>query len=140
MPTPRAVRPRSSPQTKPRTPKKKSPKKKKVHPTVQSVYAKFRRAFGPNPRCVPDEATTSVRLRKTPRGDAEKCLGSVRLGQNGTHLYMAQRTMKKNPRIKFSTTPTGRGYHLAFKWTKLYDDRTKKAFKVLSASSGKYLA
>lgn len=73
-------------------------------------------------------------MRKTPRGDPEKCVGSVRVGQNGTHLYLAQKYVKKNPRIKYSTAPTGRGAHLAWKWTTVYDARTKKAFKVPSGA------
>ena len=111
-------------------------KKKKKKYTVQDVYARFSRAFGPNPRCVVDDTSTAHRLRKTPKGDPERCLGSVRLGQDGMHLYIAEKTWKKNPKIKYSTTPTGTGYHLAFKWTKLYDKRTKKPFKLSDAPKG----
>lgn len=112
--------------------KMKKPRKKKVF--VQELFAKLRRAFGPNPRCKVDDASTAARLRKTPRGDPERCMGSVRLGQDGSHLYYAQKVWKKNPKIKYSTTPTGQGYHLAFKWTKLYNTRTKKPFKVSDSS------
>jgi len=107
------------------TPVKHTAKKKKPHVVIQRIP---KRLFGPNPRCV-SNGSASSRLKKTPHEDPEKCLGSVRLGGDGKYLYIARRLKKKNPHIKYSSVPTGIGYHIGFKWEKIYDARTGKAFK-----------
>lgn len=123
---------------KPKTPGGVKKKKKKTSSklTVQQVYKRYPAAFKASPRCKADDTSTSARVRKTPAGDPERCLGLVRLGRDAKHLYLATKKWKKNPKIKYSTSPTGTGYHVAFSWKKLLNSRTKKAFNVKNAPSG----
>lgn len=106
--------------------KKKIPSGRRTrHLTVQMIPRKW---FAYKARCKPSGSST--RKRTTPSGDARLCVGAVRVGTDGTHLYLARRFKKRNPHIKYSSVPTGRGWHMAFKWEKLYDARTKKPFLV----------
>jgi hypothetical protein len=72
-------------------------------------------------------STTSKKLRKTPKEDAKKCLGSVRLGQDETFVYIALPHHKHNPKYSRTAFPTGS--HVEAHWVKLYDTRTGKAVK-----------
>lgn len=133
--TPRRPPPPSTGKRKTATaPKKK--KKKSTRLTVQEVSQRYPAAFRVSARCKADDTSASARVRKTPAGDPQRCLGLVRLGRDGKHLYIATQKWKKNPKIKYSTSPTGAGYHLAFSWKKLYNARTKKPFDVKNAPSG----
>lgn len=129
--------------TKRSTPLGKRKQKRKPKMTIQDVYARYgRNAFGPSATCVvKGTASVSKRLKKTPSENAKHCVHKVRLGQDGSHLYFAQKTWKKNPKIPYSTTPTGQGMHLAFKWMKLYNKRTQKPYNVSKAPDKyKYLS
>lgn len=75
-------------------------------------------------------SSTSKRLRKTPRTAAASCLGLVRVGQDGKTLYIARPHTQRNPRYKGSSTSTGRGYHIIYRWDKVYDQKTGKLVKV----------
>lgn len=102
-------------------------KAKKKHVSIQALP---RTAFRSSPRCLRSTGTsTSKRLRKTPRTDAKKCLGTVRVGQDGKYLYIALPHRQKNPRYKTSKTPA-LGTHLTARWEKVYDKRTGKPLKV----------
>lgn len=116
----------------PAVPKKKTStttktKTKKKHVIFQALPS---RAFRPSPRCAASAGTsTAKRLRKTPRTDAKKCLGSVRIGQDGKYVYIATVKPTRNPKYATSRTRSG-GSHLTARWEKLYDARTKKPIKV----------
>lgn len=106
-------------------PVKKSPKKK--HLTIQALP---KSAFFPSVRCTRSVGTsTSKRLRKTPRTEAKKCIGSVRVGQDGKYVYIATARRQHNPRYKTSSTRAV-GSHITAKWQKIYDARTGKPLKV----------
>lgn len=115
----------------PRRPSPKKPKKPKKaakrHITMQILP---RSAFRTTPRCLKSAGTsTAKRLRKTPRTDAKKCLGTARVGQDGKYLYIAVPHRQRNP--KFATSRTsGVGSHITARWEKLYDQRTGKPMKV----------
>lgn len=104
------------------------PKKaKKQHISIQALP---KRAFQASPRCLRSVGTTTAkRLRKTPRTDAKKCLGTVRVGQDGKYVYIAIAKRQRNPRYKSSRTPS-LGTHITAKWEKVYDKRTGKPLKV----------
>lgn len=92
----------------------------------------------PAARCRPSASTsgsTAKRLRKTPRSNAKTCRGLTRVGQNGTHLYVARPHRQRNPRYASSTTRSA-GSHLTFRWDKVYDTRTKKPVKVSALPRG----
>lgn len=104
-----------------------SSRKKKQHITLQSLSP---RAFRSTPLCSRSIGTTTAKkLRKTPRTDAKKCLGTVRLGQDGKYLYIAIAHRQRNPKYSSSTTPTG-GTHVTARWEKVYNGRTGKPLKV----------
>ena len=107
-------------------------KAKKPRITIQMIP---RRMFAVNPRCKPT-ASGSKKTGKTPLEKPKDCVGSVRLGQDGKHLYIARRVKKHNPTIKYSSVPTGRGFHIGFKWQLVYDARTGKAFRVSDLPPG----
>ena len=109
----------------PKTVKVKKPKKK--HITIQALP---KSAFRTTPRCVRSIGTsTSKRLRKTPRTDAKKCLGTVRVGQDGKYIYISLPHRQRNPHYKTSRTPSI-GSHLTARWEKVYNKRTGKPLKV----------
>jgi hypothetical protein len=114
-------------------------KKKNKRPTLQQIEAKYPKARGPNKRCIAKSKSRSDK-KQTPNGDPELCFGSVRLGNNPKYIYFATRYLKKNPKIKYSTVPTGQGYHMAFKWQKVYDARTKKPYVVTPEEQTRFLA
>lgn len=113
----------------PKTPKTpKTHKAKKKHISIQMLPP---RAFHPSPVCMRSVGTTTTkRLRKTPRTDAKKCLGSVRVGQDGKYVYIAVVTRQKNPRFSTSRGVSGVGSHITARWEKVYDQRTGKPLKV----------
>lgn len=89
-----------------------------------------KKAFRSSPVCIRSVGTTTAkRLRKTPRTDAKKCLGSVHVGQDGKYLYIATPKRQRNPRYATSRT-SGVGTHLAARWEKVFNARTGKAVKV----------
>ena len=114
------------PSTLRRSPRKpKKPTKRRI--TLQMLP---KTAFRTTPACAKSVGTsTAKRLRKTPRTDAKKCLGTVRMGQDGKYLYIAVPHRQRNPRYKTSRT-SGVGSHITARWEKLYNQRTGKPIKV----------
>lgn len=80
-------------------------------------------------------SSTSKKLAKSPRAQAKRCLGSVRVGQDGTHLYIARPSRQRNPHYRGSTT-RATGSHVTARWEKVYNGRTKKPVKVKDLPRG----
>ena len=111
------------------TKKPKTTAAAKKHVFIQSLP---KRVFTSTTACrLPSSnaSSTAKRTRHTPRGDASKCIGSVRLGQDGKSLYIATPKRKRDAHYKGSPT-SGRGTHIVALWKKIYNARTGKPFKV----------
>ena len=79
-------------------------------------------------KSVDDTRAGRKQVRKTPREGAARCLGHVRLGEDGSRLYLATRVRVKNPHYRGTGSVTGSGYHYGTRWRVVYDRRTDKAF------------
>jgi hypothetical protein len=100
-------------------------KKAKIY--IQNLNAAHFKA-GAVCKSVDDKRSGKRVIRSTPRESATRCLGRVRLGENGDRLYFAVRVRVKNPHYKGTGSVTGAGYHYAERWKVVYDKRTGKAF------------
>jgi hypothetical protein len=114
-------------------------KKKKQHITLQDLLrgGPNSPAFHSTPECTlsaSNAASTAKRVKKTPRENAKKCIGKVRIGQDGKFVYIAMVKRQKNPKYKTSSTPST-GTHIVAKWEKLYDSRTNKPLEVSNLSN-----
>jgi len=83
---------------------------------------------GPICKSIDNKRSGKRTIRSTPRESATRCLGRVRVGENGDRLYYAMRVRVKNPHYKGTGSVTGSGYHYAERWRVVYDKRTGKAF------------
>jgi len=111
---------------------KKKPGRKKttIHPT--KIYYQdlkpihFRASLAC--KSVDDNRAGRRLIRRTPRESATRCLGRVRLGEDGAKLYFATAIRVKNPHYRGTGTVTGAGYHYSTRWKVVHDKRTGKAF------------
>lgn len=122
-------------------PKRKIQQKKKRKPSVKITIQDLVRAkligpaFSKDGRCHQSTSSSGSgsKKRKMPQADAKLCIGKVRVGSDATSLYIAHKTLRKNPHFKGSTVPTGAGVHITAKWNKLYkavcDAESKKCKK-----------
>lgn len=118
------------PPKKTRIPKKPTKPRRKSAKRHVEFQALGPLAFRTTAACTRSAGTTAAkRLRKTPRTDAKKCLGTVRIGQDGKYLYIAVVKRQKNPKFQTSRA-SGIGSHLTAKWEKVYNKRTGKPIKV----------
>jgi hypothetical protein len=118
------------------SPKSKPLPKGKI--AIQSVPAKRFRVTSVCKLSALHSPSTSKKLRKTPREDPKKCLGTVRLGQDEKFVYIALPHRKRNP--KYSRMAPSTGSHVEAHWVKLYDLRTKKPVKATELPSRVNLA
>lgn len=106
-------------------PKRKSKPKKKIY---YQDLKRFQFHAGPMCKSVDNKRTGRRMIRQTPRESAERCLGRVRLGEDGSKLYIATTILVKNPHYRGTGTVTGAGYHYSTRWRVVYDKTTGKAF------------